>query len=90
MKQRPKFVVGELVAVRPVDLEGGSDCTEVVDITWCEEDDNNIRYTGWGYRTAHVDPAISGFYKEQSLRKLPPEEGSSWEDCVWSPIKETA
>ena len=45
--------------------------------------------TGWQYQlSCHQDP--NAWYKESTLRKLPPEDRTGWEDCVFNPHKEKA
>ncbi len=76
-RPRPKFCVGEVVAIDSV-LRPDLNCraTEVLD---CRYHDlvkvRNIPYTGWVYRVA----ANPKRWCEPALRKLPPVEENSFD-----------
>lgn len=85
----PKFVEGEIVNVRSAtDPEFNNDRevvektingSTILDIVYLTPDGKEWFYTLYG------QPNCVRVYKEESLRKIPPNEKTEWEDCVWSP-----
>lgn len=43
-------------------------------------------YRGWVYKTAH-QPEMDKVWVEESLKPIPPDSRTSWEDCIWQPNK---
>lgn len=86
-RPRPKFIIGEEVMIRSIyDPASDIDKTEVIEMVYMQGD-NSRSYVGWAYRTLHIQ-AENGWYAEASLKKIPPDDRSSWESCVWQPSKE--
>jgi len=84
----PKFCVGEEVKVRGTLTSAyDTDRTEVIKAKW--RVGVKTRYVGWFYQTAH-QPDLTKWWMEPSLHKLPPSERTSWKDCIWQPLKESA
>ena len=82
---RPMFCVGEEVMIRSQILpELNTDKTEVLRIDWRD----NSNYTGYAYHTAESDAGGNICpntkqpvgWRESTLRKLPPEDRTSWEE----------
>lgn len=95
-KPRPKFCVGEQVAVRSkISPQHDVDKTEVIAITYGDHGrfystaDFSAQPSGWRYQTSHQTDD-SKWYREDSLHKLPHEDRISWEDCVFNPSEVTA
>ena len=89
---RPKFCVGEEVMIRCNDFpERNVDKTEVVR---AEYDNYRDVITGkeaveWCYKT-ESDIDERDWWDETALRKLPPEDRTSWDNCIFNPLKEKA
>ena len=87
MIEAAKFIVGEKVKVHSAlapqyDIEE----TEVVFSDYIERGrlSTDTLYNGWVYKTAH-QPDMEMVWREESLKKIPPNTISKWEDCVWQP-----
>jgi len=86
MKTRPKFCVGEEVGVTCFN-KPNIPRTEITKAMWRENklmyrgiDGGEVyRYTGWVYLTRDTSP--DKISREEDIRKLPPEDRLSWEDC---------
>ena len=83
---RPLFSIGEEVAIVTMNQPHmDTSKTEVTDCIWVREwSKGPVNFPAcWGYVTAH--DSSPGLFPERCLRKLPPEEGTSWPTCVWIP-----
>lgn len=85
---RPKFCVGEEVAIRGVSVSlYDTDKTEVTKSRYFNEGETRDRSTGkdgpsgWRYQTEH-QPDKTGWWKEPSLVKLPPDQNNSFESMM--------
>jgi hypothetical protein len=88
MRPRPKFCVGEEVAVACLNQPDMAR-TEIVEMQWFEKEPWRAVgiYTGWAYKfTDQWDPAT--WSRECLVHKLPPEERTQWSDCEWQPDRE--
>ncbi len=80
---RPKFSIGEEVSVVTISNPVlGTPKTEVTDCLWVKRWEDDFPAC-WGYATAH--DSSPGLFPECSLRKLSPEDRTSWTDCAWQP-----
>jgi len=84
-KPKPKFCVGEEVAVRcKSDPSRNTDRTEITRIEYLDSHNQVTKeYLGmsWCYWTSCY-PIPFG---DEALRKLPPEDRTQWSDCEWMP-----
>ena len=82
---RPKFCVDEEVQLRSKNCpDENSDRTVVARAEFGAFTDNisGEERVNWVYQLVH---AGSKWWDESALRKIPPEDRTSWEDCVWQP-----
>lgn len=96
-RPRPKFCVGEEVGVQ-CDIEPtiNIDCTEVIyreyagtELTHSQTGD--VLEPMWIYQTAHIGRKFAPVgIPECYLRKIPPQDRQSFDDCVWQPVKDEA
>ena len=86
METPAKFIVGEEVMVVSKTMpQHNTGKTEVVHSQYiCSGLKTNHSYRGWVYKTAH-QPDMSKIWMEDSLKKIPPNTLTSWENCVWQP-----
>jgi len=87
-----KFIVGEEVAVFGLTTPGcNTDRATVTECKWVKGLGNlkGEPYVGYGYKASHRTHS-SAWFREDSLKKLPPNELTSWEDCVFTPATEPA
>ena len=87
-KPRPKFCVGEEVAlVSKNNPQKNSERTEITNRIF---GNGVVRATGERIENGHfyqLSHTADSYWGEQSLRKLPPEDRTSWEDCAFNPLK---
>ena len=86
-RENPKFCVGEEVMIRgQYSSDHDIDKTEVICLNFHNKGDGirHPEYCGWTYQTRH-QPDMTLWWHEGSLKKLPPEQRTSWEDCAWQP-----
>ncbi len=85
---RPKFVLGELVAVFSKESPRYN-CgrTEITFRRWMTAENSDSGYVGWVYRTAHIEGVAdpNSIFYESSLRKLPEHRKLQWKHCPWQP-----
>ena len=85
VKTRPKFTVGEEVLA----LSGPSGEWRRLEIATSgfyrsfRIIETGDRFSGWVY--GFIQGSDIKYAPEQNLKKLPPEELISWEDCEWQP-----
>jgi hypothetical protein len=91
MRPEPKFRVGEAVMVRSINhIDENRDFAIVVERIYEEMPVDSIdgySETAWSYKL-HND-IDRNYWGESALRPLPPEKGTTWDECVWQP-KEVA
>jgi len=82
---RPLFSVGEEVGVvHEFQPRFDTPKTEITFRAWVPNWNGFPKEpASWGYDTAQDNE--KGLYPEHYLRKLPPEEGTSWSTCIWIP-----
>ena len=78
----PLFVPGEKVGVRGFSEAGyDAECVLVTTVNYVPISHNG--YKGWYYNTNHVRPWYA--FSEPALVKLPADQVTTWDDCVWRP-----
>lgn len=96
MNQEPKFHLGEAVMVRcPSRPESNTDKTIVTEVRHMDnkrmiaaQTREEVIINGFYYRTEHMTGVIeSGYFKETSLQKLPPNDVIEWADCEFKPTE---
>jgi len=89
---KPKFCVGEEVMVRSLYFpEKNTDRIEIVGVkksSECNFAAGTKEVGVWSYRLAGQDSHT--YSRESSLRKIPPEDRTQFDDEIWNPLKETA
>ena len=90
-KPRPKFCVGEQILIcGEMRTEYNGQVHEILKIKWMERARDSISKElfprGYRYLTT-THPIV---WRETALRKLPPEDRISFNDCEWQPDKEGA
>ncbi len=80
---RPKFCVGEKVAT-VFNEDQNFECIVIIKMEYLEKKclEGPMIYTGYFY---YIDDGYGVGCRECFLKKLPPEERTSWEDCAWKP-----
>lgn len=90
--ERPKFCAGEAVEVAGVvTSEYNTDKTEVVSVKYfssAKSVNGDISGPGWRYQTAH-QPDKKLWWREASLKKLPPNKRVSFSDTHFQPMPES-
>lgn len=76
----PKFVPGEEVGIEGFEESGfDREKVEVTRVNWALARGSK----GWFYCTAHIH--VDYAFTEAALIKLPKDEVTTWEKCVWRP-----
>jgi len=79
VQPEPLFVPGEEVQIQGF-TDAGFD-HECVMITWTRYQDQ-----GWWYSTEHVNESYG--FSEGCLVKLPKDQVTQWNTCIWQPREE--
>lgn len=82
----PLFLVGEEVAVVNCNTSSNNTPrTTVLEVEWTERWKFGAESPCWSYVTDNIAHLKNTAVPEYNLRKLPPDEVTEWENCVWSP-----
>lgn len=89
-RPKPKFCVGEEVRITGCrDPSYNTEHDEILKVEWVDEWKNGMLPPCWAYVTTNIAHKGNLSHPEHRLRKIPPEERTGWEECVWQPNKET-